>query len=50
MVDVAGMSPEEIASLLRAHSPDGVLLFRNEDIVLFALVAADCATRLSRAR
>ena len=41
VVDVAGMSPEEIASLLRAHSPDGVLALRDEDIVLFASVAAD---------
>jgi hypothetical protein len=41
VVDVAGMSPEEIASLLRAHRPDGVLAFRDEDIVLLALVAAD---------
>lgn len=41
VVDVAGMSPEEIASLLRAQSPDGVLALRDEDIVLLALVAAD---------
>ncbi len=41
VVDVAGMSPEEIAASLRAHSPDGVLALRDEDIVLLALVAAD---------
>jgi len=41
VVDIAGMSTEEIASSLRAHSPDGVLALRDEDIVLLALVAAD---------
>ena len=41
VVDVAGMSPQEIASSLRAHSPDGVLALHDEDIMLFALVSAD---------
>jgi len=41
VVDVAGLSPGEVASSLRPHAPDGVLALRDEDIVLLALVAAD---------
>lgn len=41
VVNVAGLSPEEIVSAVRAHSPDGVVTYRDEDIVLISLIAAE---------
>ena len=37
----AGLSPAQIASMLREHSPDGVVAYRDEDIVLLSLIAAE---------
>jgi hypothetical protein len=39
VVDLAGLSPQATAALLRAYSPDGVAAYRDEDIVLLALIA-----------
>ena len=39
VVNLAGLSPQETAALLRAYSPDGVAAYRDEDIVLLALKA-----------
>ena len=41
VVNLAGLSPEESASLVREHSPDGVVAYRDEDIVLLAVMAAE---------
>jgi biotin carboxylase len=41
VVNRAGLSLEETAALLRAHAPDGVVAYRDEDIVLLALMAAE---------
>ena len=41
VVNLAGLSPEETASLLRTHAPDGVVAYRDEDIVLLAVIAAE---------
>lgn len=39
VVNVAGLSPEEIASVLRTRDPDGLAAYRDEDIVLLAEIA-----------
>jgi biotin carboxylase len=39
VVNLAGQSPEETVSVLRGHSPDGVVAYRDEDIVLLASIA-----------
>ena len=41
VVNVAGLSPEETASLLRSYSPDGIVAYRDEDIVPLSLIAAE---------
>ena len=41
VVNVAGSSTEETALLLRPYSPDGVVAYRDEDIVLLSLIAAE---------
>jgi len=41
VVNLAGLSPEEAASLLRSYSPDGVVAYRDEDIVPLSLIAAE---------
>ena len=41
VVNLAGPSPEEAASLLRSYSPDGVVAYRDEDIVPLSLIAAE---------
>jgi len=41
VVDLAGLSLKEIMSVLRTHSPDGIVAYRDEDIVLFSLIAAE---------
>ena len=41
VVNVAGLSPGELASLLRTHAPDGVITYREDDIVLLSLIAAE---------
>jgi biotin carboxylase len=41
VVNSSGLCPEEIASLLRKHSPDGVVAYRDEDIVPLSLIAAE---------
>ena len=41
VVNSAGLSPEETALVLRTHSPDGVLVYSEEDIVLFSLMAEE---------
>jgi biotin carboxylase len=41
VVNVAGRSPEETASLLASYSPDGVVAYRDEDIVPLSLIAAE---------
>ena len=41
MVNLAGLSPKETASLLREHSPDGIVAYRDDDIVLLSLIAAE---------
>ena len=41
VMNSAGLSPTEIASLLREHSPEGVVAYRDEDIVLLSLIAAE---------
>jgi len=41
VMNSAGLSPEGITSLLRKYSPDGVVAYRDEDIVLLSLIAAE---------
>jgi len=41
VVDTAGLSPGDIASRVRPYSPDGVVAFRDEDVVALSLVAAE---------
>ena len=41
VVNVAGLSTKETASLLRPHSPNGIVAYRDEDLVPFAFLAAD---------
>ena len=41
VVNLAGLSPKETASLLREHSPDGIVAYRDDDIVPFSLIAAE---------
>ena len=41
VVNTAGLSPEEVASVLRSHVPDGLVAYRNSDIVPFSLTAAE---------
>lgn len=41
VVNVAGSSTQETALLLRPYSPDGVVAYRDEDIVLLSLIAAE---------
>ena len=38
VVNIAGLSPEETVSVLRAHSPDGVAGYRDTDIVPLSFV------------
>ncbi len=40
VVNLAGLSLEEIISVLGAHSPDGVVAYRDEDMVPLSLIAA----------
>jgi hypothetical protein len=40
VVNLAGLSLEETISVLGAHSPDGVVAYRDEDIVPLSLIAA----------
>ena len=41
VMDTAGRSPGQIASLLRPYAPAGVLTYREDDIVLLSLIAAE---------
>jgi carbamoylphosphate synthase large subunit len=41
VVNIAGLSPEEVASVLRTHAPDGVVAYRDEDIIPLSLIAAE---------
>jgi hypothetical protein len=41
VANIAGLSPGEVAALLREYSPDGVVTYRDDDIVLFSLIAAE---------
>jgi biotin carboxylase len=41
VVNVAGLSTSEIAALVRQHSPDGMVAYRDEDVVPFALLGAE---------
>ena len=41
VVNLAGLLPEEIVSVLRTHSSDGVVAYCEEDIVLLSFVAAE---------
>jgi len=41
VVNVAGMSPGQIASAVRPHSPAGAVTYRDEDIVPLSLLAAE---------
>jgi biotin carboxylase len=41
VINSAGLSPAEIASLLRKYSPDGVVAYRDEDVLLLSSIAAE---------
>jgi biotin carboxylase len=41
VVNLAGLSLEETVSVLQGHAPDGVVVYRDEDIVLLSLIAAE---------
>ena len=41
VANIAGLSPGEVAALLREYSPDGVVTYRDDDIVLFSLIAEE---------
>jgi len=41
VVDIAGLSQAEIAGLLRGLSPDGVVAYRDEDIMLLSFIAEE---------
>jgi biotin carboxylase len=41
VVNLAGLSPEETVSVLRAHVPDGVVAYRDADILLVSLIATE---------
>ena len=41
VVNLAGQSLEETVSVLRGHSPDGVVAYRDEDIVLLSFIAEE---------
>ena len=41
VVNIAGLSPEGVASVLRTYAPDGAVAYRDEDIVPLSLIAAE---------
>ena len=41
VVNITGLSPEETVSVLRASAPDGVVAYRDTDILLVSLIAAE---------
>ncbi len=41
VVDTAGLSSKDTVAAVRAHSPDAVVTYRDDDIVLLSLIAAD---------
>ncbi|MGD0983656.1 MAG: ATP-grasp domain-containing protein [Acidimicrobiales bacterium] len=41
VLNIAGMTPREAVSSLQAYSPDGVVAYRDEDIVFLSLIAAE---------
>jgi biotin carboxylase len=41
VLNVAGKSPQETVALLKEHSPDGVVTYRDEDIVPLSVIAAE---------
>jgi hypothetical protein len=41
VVNTAGLSPQEVASLLRPYCPQGVMAYRGDDIVPLALIAEE---------
>lgn len=41
VVDLAGLSEQEMVAAVRPHSPDAVVTYRDDDIVLLSLIAAD---------
>ncbi|HLN04888.1 MAG TPA: ATP-grasp domain-containing protein [Acidimicrobiales bacterium] len=41
VVNLAGLSPDEAASLLRSHAPRGVVAYRDEDILPMSFIAAE---------
>jgi len=41
VLNVAGQTPQEAAALLKEHSPDGVVTYRDEDIVPLSVIAAE---------
>ncbi|MGD0876162.1 MAG: ATP-grasp domain-containing protein [Acidimicrobiales bacterium] len=41
VVNIAGLSLDETTAQLRAHAPDGIVAYRDEDIVLLSLIAEE---------
>ena len=41
VVNIAGLSLQETVSLLRTHAPDGVVAYRDEDVLLLASIAEE---------
>jgi len=41
VVNIAGLSPEEVVSVVRPHAPDGVMAYRDDDLALVSLIAAE---------
>ena len=41
VVNIAGLSPEEITSVVRTRAPDGVVAYRDEDIILLSEIAEE---------
>lgn len=45
VVNMAGLSMQETVSLLRTHSPDGLVAYRDEDVLLLASLAEELGLR-----
>jgi biotin carboxylase len=41
VVDVAGLAPEQIASVLRPYRPDGLVAYRDEDVIALSAIASE---------
>jgi biotin carboxylase len=41
VIDVAGLAPEQVAALLRPYGPNGIVAYRDEDVIALSVIAAE---------